>query len=125
MLSSKPGSEKVLYLDFNGHSEDSTNAWGEFDAYAFSLDNDFTNFNINEKLEIEGIWRRVTEDYAPWQYDVTTVRLTCSSVPSNDLFYLSKCLTDRARDFWSFHDAGSGDFRCAKEWQLYAWQRRG
>jgi hypothetical protein len=46
-----------------------------FRAKAFSFDNNLNSFNTAEKAFIENVWRRVTEDFAPFQYDVTTVRI--------------------------------------------------
>jgi hypothetical protein len=73
-LSSKPGARNVLYLDFNGYVAPSTSEWGAFTARAYSRDSDFTTFSAAEQSDILGVWRRVTEDFAPFQYDVTTVR---------------------------------------------------
>eukprot|EP00045_Choanoeca_perplexa_P006878 m.59957 g.59957 ORF g.59957 m.59957 type:complete len:750 (-) comp13831_c0_seq1:391-2640(-) len=72
-LSSKPGASNILYLDFNGHTTPDTSEWGVFQAKAFSLNNRFKHFNSAEKAFIENVWRRVTEDFAPFQYDVTTI----------------------------------------------------
>ena len=78
LLSSKPGARNVLYLDFNGHKTTSSNAWGAFDAWPFSLADragspQNRSLDFAEQATIENIWRRVTEDFAPFQYDVTTV----------------------------------------------------
>lgn len=75
-LHSRPGSDRVLYLDFNGHILTGT-GWNDgFDdpiVYkAFSIDNDPTTFNDAERRAIQQIWRRVAEDYAPFDIDVTT-----------------------------------------------------
>ena len=73
LISSKPGARNILYLDFNGHTTPSSSEWGVFRARAFSLDGNRNSFNNAEKAFIENVWRRVTEDFAPFQYDVTTV----------------------------------------------------
>ena len=73
LLSSKPGARNILYLDFNGHTTPSSSEWGVFRARAFSLDGNRSHFNNAEKAFIENVWRRMTEDFAPFQYDVTTV----------------------------------------------------
>jgi hypothetical protein len=73
-LSSKPGARNKLYLDFNGHSTNRNSPWKAFSARPFSLDNNPNTFNTAEQLVIEEIWQRVTEDFSPFQYDVTTVR---------------------------------------------------
>ena len=73
LLSSKPGTRNILYLDFNGHTTPSSSEWGVFRARAFSMDGNRNSFNNAEKAFIENVWRRMTEDFAPFQYDVTTV----------------------------------------------------
>ena len=73
LLSSKPGARNKLYLDFNGHTTDDNSFWTPFSAAAFSLDSDRSKFNAAEQLVIEEVWQRVTEDFSPFQYDVTTV----------------------------------------------------
>ena len=87
LLSSKPGATRILYLDFNGHVSPSTNVgWGTFSARAYDIDNNPNSFNPTEQAFIQNVWQRVTEDFAPFQYDVTTVRPACwccSCVPSD------------------------------------------
>lgn len=75
-LHSRPGSDRVLYLDFNGHTLTDT-GWNDgvgdpLQYAAFSIDNDPTTFNDAERRAIHQIWRRVAEDYAPFDIDVTT-----------------------------------------------------
>jgi hypothetical protein len=76
LLSSKPGAANILYLDFNGHITPNSSEWGVFRARPFTLDNNRKRFNRAEKAFIENVWRRVTEDFAPFQYDVTTVGIS-------------------------------------------------
>ena len=73
LLHSRPGSQNVVYLDFNGHSFANT-AWGNeaYDAAAFDLDGNPSNFNADERARIAEIWHRVAEDFAPFDIDVTT-----------------------------------------------------
>ncbi|MEJ0089302.1 MAG: autotransporter-associated beta strand repeat-containing protein [Limisphaerales bacterium] len=76
-LHSRPGSSKVIYLDFNGHTL-SGNAWtannnGGADIVAppWSIDLPAT-FNTTEQTTIQQVWYRVAEDYAAFDVDVTT-----------------------------------------------------
>ena len=74
-LHSRPGSALTLFLDFDGHAISAT-AWsaaygGDFTAEAYSIDSD-PAFNDTELSRIESTWRRVAEDYAPFDVDVTT-----------------------------------------------------
>jgi hypothetical protein len=74
LLSSKPGSSNILYIDVNGHVSNIENSWGAFSALAFSLDDDRSTFNREEQDAIADIWSRVSEDFSPFDIDVTTVR---------------------------------------------------
>jgi PKD repeat protein len=77
-LHSLPGASRVIYLDFDGHTTSGT-SWNS--SYAggkpivsqpFDLDGDPTTFSSSERAMIQGIWKRVSEDYAPFAIDVTT-----------------------------------------------------
>ncbi len=71
-LHSRPGSGKVIYLDFDGYDA-STTSWGA-DAIArpFDIDGDPNTFSTTERDRIVYIWQRVAEDYAMYDMDVTT-----------------------------------------------------
>lgn len=84
---SRPGSPNIIYLDFNGHTITST-AWNNskgvpgdagyrpavtaYVAKGFDLDGDPTTFNEAEQTFIDLVWKRVAEDYAGFDVDVTT-----------------------------------------------------
>jgi len=74
---SRPGSQNVVYLDFDGGTVTGT-AWNSsygrstFFAVAFDLDGDTTTFSDGEQAAIKEIWQRVAEDYAPFDVNVTT-----------------------------------------------------
>lgn len=72
-LHSLPGCVNVLYLDFNGETV-TNSAWftGSLVAVPFSLDGDYTTFTDVEENAITDIWQRVSEDYKPFNIDVTT-----------------------------------------------------
>ena len=76
-LYSKPGSSRTIYLDFDGFDPAGT-AWTD-DAYfplgpqpAFSRHSDSPEFDDGEHALIQSVWQRVSEDYAPFDVDVTT-----------------------------------------------------
>jgi len=78
LLHSKPGLSRVLYLDFNGHTTSSTQ-WNtsytggaSFTSPAYDTDGVPSSFSTGELANIQEIWKRVSEDYAPWEVDVTT-----------------------------------------------------
>ena len=76
-LHSKPGSDHVIFLDFDGSVVSGT-AWnatyGIADGAhpAWTLDGDAGSFSTTERDAIASIWARVAEDYAPFDVDVTT-----------------------------------------------------
>lgn len=71
-MHSNPGASKSLFLDFNGHFEPTWGAFSDIDIPAFDNDADPTTFGDVEVLKIVEIWRRVAEDFAPFDIDVTT-----------------------------------------------------
>ena len=77
-LHSRPGSNRVIFLDFDGHTTSNT-SWNTsytggqpIVSAPYSLDGDPATFNIQEQDAIQYIWQRVAEDYAPFDVDVTT-----------------------------------------------------
>jgi PKD repeat protein len=95
-LHSLPGSKRVLYLDFDGYTLSGT-AWNSsynggatIVAAPFDFDGSPSTFSTTELQRIQNIWKRVAEDYAPFDVDVTTEEpaadaLTRSS--SSDLYF--------------------------------------
>ena len=76
-LHSKPGSQRTIYLDFNGQALSGT-VWNDNHGLpagfhpAWSLDADRSAFSTGERVEVQNIWQRVSEDFAPFDVDVTT-----------------------------------------------------
>lgn len=76
-LHSKAGSSQVIYLDFDGHAITNT-AWNSYvgattlNALPYDLDGNPASFSDAEAANIAEIWRRIAEDYAPFNVDVTT-----------------------------------------------------
>jgi hypothetical protein len=77
LLHSKPGSQRTIYLDFDGQDVRGT-VWNNNFGLpagshpAWSLDANRTAFNSTEREAVQHIWQRVAEDYAPFDVDVTT-----------------------------------------------------
>lgn len=76
-LHSKPGASRVIYLDFDGHTITNTSWNAQFgsatyNALPYSIDSNYNSFSSTELSNIAEIWRRVAEDYAPFNVDVTT-----------------------------------------------------
>ena len=77
-LASNPGCERTLYLDFDGHTTTGTRWNRDYNIASistpcFSLDDDnSTDFSSAELAAIYEIWLRVSEDYLPFDLNVTT-----------------------------------------------------
>jgi len=73
-LQSRPSAGNVLYLDFDGHLISGT-AWSSQDLLAvpYDTDGDPATFSDAELANIAEIWRRIAEDYAPFDVNVTTL----------------------------------------------------
>ena len=75
-LHSKPGATRTVYLDMDGHVVTGT-AWNGPNANPlymrpYDTDGDETSFSQAEIDDIAEVWKRVAEDYAPYDIDVTT-----------------------------------------------------
>ncbi|MDX2037807.1 MAG: Calx-beta domain-containing protein [Isosphaeraceae bacterium] len=85
-FSSLPGAPHTIYLDFDGHVTTGT-SWNSYDfdgdgnttehstitSPAYDRDGNPSAFSASELAEIEDAWKRVSEDYAPFHVNVTTV----------------------------------------------------
>lgn len=72
-LHSRPGADRVIYLDFDGHVDNTPRGWKDGAASPpFDLDGDETSFNVTERNRIIKIWQRVAEDFSMYAIDVTT-----------------------------------------------------
>lgn len=77
LLHSRPGSNRIIYLDFDGHTTTGTQWNSDYgidpiNSAPFSIDADPNTFNQPEQDVIQYVWQRVAEDYAPFDVDVTT-----------------------------------------------------
>jgi hypothetical protein len=73
VLNSRLGARATLYLDFNGNVE---SRWGErtnIATPAYDIDGNYASFSALEVANIREIWTQVSEDYAPFNINVTTV----------------------------------------------------
>jgi hypothetical protein len=76
-LSSNPYAKHTIYLDFDGSITEGT-SWNNtanptIISPAYDTDNNAAVFSIAELKEIVSIWQRVTEDFAPFEVNVTTI----------------------------------------------------
>jgi PKD repeat protein len=115
LLHSRPGAAKVIYLDFTGHTTTGTSwnnayaAGADIVTPAFDTDGNPAAFSTAELTTIQDVWRRVAEDYAPWDVDVTTedpgiekLRRTASS----DTAYGVRCVIGGSSTQWLGASAG-------------------
>jgi autotransporter-associated beta strand protein len=78
LLHSKPGANRVIYLDFDGHTladnawVDNNNGGASIVAPPWDTDGNPASFSSAEQTLIQQVWFRVAEDYAPFDVDVTT-----------------------------------------------------
>src|SRR5262245_23298629 len=72
-FSSRPGAAATIYLDFDGHTQASWGTFSNITSPVFDRDNDLTSFSATELQTINDIWTRVSEDFAPFNVNVTTV----------------------------------------------------
>ncbi|MCC6491491.1 MAG: hypothetical protein IT424_00535 [Pirellulales bacterium] len=68
VLNSLPGAPVTIYLDFNGHTSSGGGVTPVYDA-----DGDATTFSDQELQFMGDLWRVTTEDFAPFNVNVTTV----------------------------------------------------
>lgn len=99
LLHSKAGSQRILYLDFNGHTTTGS-AWnsGTIVADPFDLDGVPSSFSATEQERIQYIWQRVAEDYAPFDVDVTTeepASVLLNRTSSSDQLYGTRAVITR------------------------------
>jgi hypothetical protein len=77
-LHSLPGSSKVIYLDFDGQTVTGSH-WStdghlpnSLVAPAYDTNGNPASWSQAEIDVIQSVWQRVSEDYSPWDVDVTT-----------------------------------------------------
>lgn len=86
-LNSNPGASQTIYLDFNGHTTTGTRWNSEFSpnivTAAYDTDGDTSTFSLNEFRDIWQIWQRVSEDFSPFNVNVTTALPTADQLSYN------------------------------------------
>lgn len=115
LLHSRPGGSKVIYLDFNGHTTSGT-SWnssysggGSLTTPPYDIDGAPSSFSNTELTRIQGIWKRVVEDFAPYDVDVTTedpgVEALRKSSSSDSVYGVRVCIGGSSYDWFG---AGAG-----------------
>ncbi len=77
-LSSLPGADKTIYLDFDGHVTEGTSWNSSYNVATivsppYDLDNDPNSWTAQELDIIRRSFIKVSEDFAPWNINVTTI----------------------------------------------------
>ena len=101
-LHSKPGSNRVIYLDFDGHTITNT-AWNTngkpatVNVTAYDTNGNASTWSTAEQDVVRDVWARVAEDYAPFDVDVTTQAPTAAAITrsgASDQQYGTRVLID-------------------------------
>ena len=77
-LESRPGAEKTIFLDFDGHTTQGT-TWNSQNNVSsivsppYDLDGTPGSFNATELNRINRVWQIVAEDFSPFDINVTTI----------------------------------------------------
>ena len=87
-LSSRPESDHVIYLDFNGADLTGT-AWDDGTAVSrtaapYDIDGRPGQFNAVERRTIYDAWRVIAGDYAPFDVNVTTAPVPADALNRDD-----------------------------------------
>jgi fibronectin type 3 domain-containing protein len=95
VLNSLPGAAASLWLDFVGHYDASWGAYSNITTPVFDQDGDPTTFSDGELATIQAIWAQVSEDYAPFKINVTTVQ------PSSFANGVAECIAIGGTGAWT------------------------
>ncbi|MDP1793959.1 MAG: PKD domain-containing protein [Acidimicrobiales bacterium] len=115
LLHSKAGSNRVVYLDFDGEVVQNT-AWNQnyssgaaFAAAPYDSDGIPSTFNATELNVVKSVWQRVAEDYAAFDVDVTTQAPDPSAITrtdANDQTYGTRALITNTSTVYSSCSCG-------------------
>jgi autotransporter-associated beta strand protein len=105
LLHSRPGANRVIYLDFDGHTDNTPGYWkagAASPAYNISGNNPAI-FEDDERNNIIEIWQRVAEDYAMFDIDVTTEEPNIEALrktSSSDAQFGMRCVIGGSGSIW-------------------------
>ena len=77
LLHSNPSATKTIYLDFDGHTVPNLSHWTQYNfGLGFTTpaydDDGNSSFTDTEKELIQNVWARVSENFLPFNVNVTT-----------------------------------------------------
>jgi hypothetical protein len=108
-LHSRPGANRVIYLDFDGGQVSGT-AWNDSFGVstsvqpAFDLDSNPGSWSQSEIDTIQSVYQRVAEDYRPFDVDVTTEEPGAAAVNRNSLSdtqYGTRVMISPSAEMWA------------------------
>lgn len=124
-LNSKAGASKTIFLDFDGNVLSGGSPWGAVSTPAFSQDAD-PAFSDSELATIENIWKRVAEDFAPFDVNVTTkdpgVDALTAKRGNDKAWGVRVCIGGSSYDWYGYGAGGVakiGTFKAQKETPVF------
>lgn len=134
-LHSRPNATRKIFLDFDGHTttgtqwRDITDGDSTFVTPPYDFDGVPTSFSTAELERIQYIWQRVSEDYAPFDVDVTTqdpgVEGLRKTTTSDNDYGIRVCIGGSSTDWYSTAGYGGvayiGCFDWSSDTPNYVW----
>jgi len=119
-LHSNPGATKVVYLDFDGH----TIMWRgeEFHYDAWNMEGPDATFSDTERTIIQLIWQSISEDFLPFDLDVTTEYPGLEALKNTggmDEEWGIRVVINHSTDRYSW--AYTDSFNDSEDTEMYAW----
>lgn len=111
VLHSKPGATKKIYLDFDGHLFVGPSPWGANRVTPPYSRDSSSDFSASEITDITTIWKRVSEDFAPFDIDVTTEEPASFGNKVAQRVAIGGSYSD-----WYGHSAGGVAYLCTFTW---------
>ena len=130
-LHSKPGASRVIYLDFDGHTTSGTNwkAGATFVTPPYDTDGNTASFTATELANIQEIWRRVAEDYAGFDVNVTTqdpgIESLRKSGSTDTAYGIRVCIGGSSSDWYGANAGGVaylGSFSWSSDTPCYVFE---
>lgn len=126
LLHSLPSATKKIYLDFTGHTTTGT-YWTDikdgdstFTTPPYDFDGNTASFSTSELQRIQYIWQRVSEDYAPFNVDVTTedpgVEGLRKTTTSDVNYGIRVCIGGASTDWYSVNGYGGVAYIGSFDW---------
>lgn len=130
-LNSRPGSQRTIFLDFDGHTVPSGTYWdypgsgnptvaGNYPA--FTTDANTAAFSDAEKRIIIDAWAAIAEDYAMFDVNVTTQDPGDAAIDrtgASDLVYGTRALITEGTPTWNASTCGCGGIAYLDVFDIY------